>query len=378
MHRRDVLKTLPVMAATVHAVRADTPGITVRMSEPLNLEPAFAEQKTFITPTDQFYVRNHFAMPKMDASTYRLEVTGAVETPLSLSLADLQAMKSVVKPLTLECAGNGRVYLTPATGGLQWQNGAVGTAEWKGVTLAAILEKAGAKASAVEVILVGSDRGAIGSDPKSPGVIPFDRAIPLAKANSPEALLAYEMNGEPLTAEHGFPLRAVFGGWYGMSAVKWLAKIIVTDTPYDGFWQTMHYSTFERRDGGLATLKALTAIEPKAQIARPALGETVAFGKATTIQGMAWAGDEAVAKVEVSVDGGTTWGEAKLLGEAKPHCWRQWEMSWTPGEAGLARLVARCYDAKGRSQPEKRDPDRRSYAINHLQPVQVRVTRSEP
>jgi DMSO/TMAO reductase YedYZ molybdopterin-dependent catalytic subunit len=257
---------------------------------------------------------------------------------------------------------------------LQWQFGAVGTATWSGVPLAAILEKAGAKKSAVEVILVGADKGAVTSDPQSAGAIPFDRSIPIEKARAPETLLAYSMNGEPLTPSHGAPLRAIVGGWYGMAAIKWLAKIIVTETPYDGFWQTFDYAHWERRHGGLATLKPVTAMHPKAQIARPAFGEIVAAGQAYTVRGYAWAGEENIAKVEFSADGGQTWSEAKLTGEAKPFCWQAWEYLWTaPAPSGTAKLLARCYDAKGRGQPEKRDPDRRTYEINHPVPVEVAI-----
>jgi len=370
MRRRDALKAIPLAAATLRA-RADSPGVTVRMSEPPNLEPPFAEQKTFLTPTEQFYVRNHFATPTVDLKTYTLEVSGAVATPLKLTLAELLALPAVTMPLTLECAGNGRVFLTPPARGLQWQLGAVGTAEWTGVRLSTLLDRAGIKKSAVEVILVGADKGAITSDPASPGAVHFDRSIPLLKARAVETILAYKMNGEPLTDKHGAPLRAVIGGWYGMAAVKWITRIIVSETAYDGFWQTFDYSVFERRDGGLPTLKPLTAMEPKAQIAWPAFGETIP-PKPCTIRGMAWASEIEVAKVEVSVDGGATWSMAKLLGEPKPFCWRLWNFEWQP-KPGLVKLLARCYDANGKTQPEKRDPDRRSYAINHLVPVEVTV-----
>jgi DMSO/TMAO reductase YedYZ molybdopterin-dependent catalytic subunit len=350
------------------------PGLTVRQNEPRNLESPFAELDAFVTPTDQFYVRSHFAVPAVDPGTYRLTVEGAVENPLTLSLADLKAMPAVTVPLTLECAGNGRVFLQPAARGLQWQFGGVSTAEWTGVPLSAILEKAKAKPSAVEVILVGADRGAITADPASPGAIPYDRSIPIAKARKPEVLLAHGMNGEPLPASHGAPVRAVIGGWYGMASVKWLTRIVVTDRPYDGFWQTFDYSYFERRDGGLPTLKPVAAVEPKAQIARPAFGEVVPAGRKYEVRGFAWAGERAVAKVEVSTDGGRTWGGAALLGEDKPFCWRRWGFVWdVPAAAGPVQLLARCTDAAGKGQPEKRDADRRTYMINHLVPVEVTV-----
>jgi DMSO/TMAO reductase YedYZ molybdopterin-dependent catalytic subunit len=373
MTRRDALKAMPVVAAAM-AAKAEPPGVIVRGSEPPNYETPFSEQKTFITPTEQFYVRNHFATPRIDTNTYSLEVTGAVDRTLKLSLAEIKALPSVTKPLTMECAGNGRVFLSPSVRGVQWQFGAVGTAEWTGVPLSTILDKAGVKKTAVEVILVGADKGAIAADPATPGAISFDRSLPLAKARQPEVLLAWAMNGEPLSPLHGFPLRAVIGGWYGMASVKWLTRIIVSETPYEGYWQTFDYSQFERRDGGLVSMKPLTAMPPKAQIAQPAIGETIIAGSAYTIRGMAWAGEEDVASVEVSVDGGATWAAAKLVGEKKSHCWRLWEYPWiVHNVSGPVKLFARCVDGKGRGQPEKRDADRRTYAISHLVPVEVTV-----
>ena len=381
--RRDVLKTTSATAAAValagrgsgqSPAQSTYPGLTVRQTIPQNLEGPFSEFSSFITPTEQLFVRSHFPAPAVDPKTHRLRVEGAVETPLDLSVADLMALPAVTRPLTLECAGNGRVFLTPQARGLQWQLGAVGTAEWTGVPLSAILDKAGAKPAAVEVVLVGADVGALTADPATPGPIHFDRSIPIAKARNPEVLLAYKMNGEPLPPAHGGPVRAVVGGWYGMASVKWLTRVVVTKTPYAGYWQTFDYSYFERRDGGLPTLKPITAIQPKAQIARPTLGEVVPAGRRYTVRGAAWAGEAAVGKVEVSTDGGASWAAAKLTGDDKPFCWRAWEYAWdVPATAGPVSLVARCTDAAGNGQPTKRDPDRRTYMINHLVLVEVLV-----
>lgn len=377
LSRRDALKATAagaLLATQAKAQDLPKPGLTVRMNEPRNLESAFGDLNSFFTPTEQFFERSHFVVPTIDAKTWRLKVEGAVENPLELSLEDLQAMPATTLPLTLECAGNGRVFLVPAARGLQWQFGAVGNAEWTGVPLSAILEKAKVRAGAVEVILVGGDKGTIAGDHPTPGPIAFDRSIPIEKAKKPEVLLAYRQNGEALTPGHGYPLRAVVGGWFGMASVKWLSRIVVTDKPYDGFWQTFDYATYERRDGGLATLTPIAAMQPKAQIARPLIGEIVPAGKPYPLRGSAWAGESEVAKVEVSTDGGKTWAEAKLTGEAKPHCWRSWEYAWdVPKVGGPAKLLCRCTDATGKGQPEKRDTDRRTYVINHLVPVEVTI-----
>jgi DMSO/TMAO reductase YedYZ molybdopterin-dependent catalytic subunit len=181
------------------------------------------------------------------------------------------------------------------------------------------------------------------------------------------------MNGDDLPSSHGFPLRAVVGGWYGMASVKWLTRIVVTDKPYAGYWQTISYSVWNRK-AGLPELRPVTVIQPKASIARPALGEVVPAGKDYLIRGAAWTGEGKVTKVEVSSDGGRVWAQAHLTGEDKPFCWRTWQLSWLVPEAkGPTKLLARATTDAGATQPEKRDPDRRSYMINHLVPVEVIV-----
>jgi DMSO/TMAO reductase YedYZ molybdopterin-dependent catalytic subunit len=375
--RRDLLKAAPLAALpALTGMRfpddPPSPGLTVRMNEPRNLEAPFSHLTTFRTPTEQFYVRSHFAVPAVDAKTYRLKVEGAVEKPLELTLDDLAMLKAEEKPLTLECAGNGRVFLTPAVPGLQWGPGAVGTAAWAGPTLKTVLDLAGVKKDAVDVVLEGADKGTINSDPKSPGAIPFARSLPLEKALKPEVVLALRMNEKPLTAAHGYPVRAVVGGWYGMASVKWLSRIIVTTKPFQGFFQTLDYSYFERTHGE-PTLVPVTKLLPKASIATPAMGDVVPAGKLVTVTGWAWAGESKIAKIEVSTDGGRSWATAKLVGEEAPFCWRKWEFDWTPTQSGPAKLLARATDDAGNTQPADRDPDRRTYMINHLVPVEVMV-----
>ena len=383
LSRRDLLKSAPFAALPLVTGRGFAqdapakptfPGLTVRMQEPQNLEFPFSELKSWITPSEQFFIRSHFAVPKVDSQRFQLTVEGHVENKLELSLDDIKKMAPVTMPLTLECAGNGRVFLVPQGRGLQWGLGAVGNAEWTGVPLSAILERAKVKAGGVDVILVGADKGVIAADPASPGPIYFDRSIPLEKATKPEVLLAYQMNGESLTTSHGAPLRAVIGGWYGVASVKWLSRIIVTDKPHNGFWQTFDYATFERRDGGLPTLKPITAMQPKSSIARPTNQEVIPTGKPYQLVGAAWTGESKIAKVQVSSDGGKSWNDAKLTGVEKPFCWRTWEFLWdVPTVRGPVKLLTRAIDANGQTQPEVRDINRRTYMINHLVAVEVLV-----
>jgi DMSO/TMAO reductase YedYZ molybdopterin-dependent catalytic subunit len=376
--RRDLIRTAlaaPFLAGVSRAQQPAAPpfpGLIVRAHEPRNLEFPVSELREAVVPNEHFFIRSHFAVPPVDVKAWRLKVEGAVEKPFELTYEDLTKLPARTLTATLECAGNGRVHISPPVPGLQWGQGAVGNAEWGGVPLAALLDRAGVKGGAVEVILEGADKGQINVEPRSPGPIHFARSLPMDKARKDEVLLAYKMNGETLPASHGYPLRAVVGGWYGMASVKWLSRIIVTDRPFQGFWQSLDYSYFERKDG-LPTLRPVTAVQPKAILARPGLNEIVPAGKPFRLFGAAWAGERAVAKVDVSVDGGKTWNAARLLGEPKPVQWVLWEYVWERPAGGDASIVARATDDQGGTQPPSRDPDRRTYMINHLVPVPVTV-----
>jgi DMSO/TMAO reductase YedYZ molybdopterin-dependent catalytic subunit len=225
---------------------------------------------------------------------------------------------------------------------------------------------------AVEVILEGADSGVPGGEPRPPGPVRFARSLPLAKARRPEVLLAHKMNGADLPRSHGFPVRAVVGGWYGMASVKWLTRVVVTDRPFLGYFQTSDYAAWEKIDG-VPTLAPLAGIAVKSGIARPAAGETVPAGKDYAVRGFAWAGEADVAKVEVSTDGGKTWAGAKLLERPVPFCWRMWEHTWASPATGKHKLMARATDTRGLSQPLTRDPGRRNYMISHVVPVEVTV-----
>jgi DMSO/TMAO reductase YedYZ molybdopterin-dependent catalytic subunit len=355
--------------------RADPtePGsLIVRERSPENLEmPVFA-LNGFLTPTDLFYVRCHFDVPRLDAASWKLSVAGAVKKPLEFTYDGLQSLPSRTIPVTLECAGNGRSFLEPKAKGVQWSLGAVGTAEWTGVPLAAVLERAGIAAGAVDVVLEGADRGVPKNEPKPPGPLAFARGLPLAKALAPEVLLAYGMNGRPLTGRHGFPMRAVVAGWYGMASVKWLNRVVVTDRPFHGYDQTVDYAIWDRRDG-VPSLTPITEIEVKTSIARPTAGEVLPALKDYTVRGAAWAGPADVSKVEISTDGGKAWRPARLTGKAVPFAWHLWEFDWKSPPAGRHDLMARATDSRGRSQPMSRDSDRRGYVINHVVPTPVEV-----
>ncbi len=394
--RREVLRTAAALPALglVDRARGQAPpapppappesGLVVRMREPQNLEMPFAELNSFQTPVEKHYVRSHFATPKLDPATFTLSIEGAVSKPAKFGLADLAKFERVEVPLTLECAGNGRVNLVPQARGLQWGSGAVGTATWGGVRLSSVLERVGLDPAAIELIFVGADKGTV-ADPASPGAIHFDHSVPVAKAVRPEVILATHMNGEPLSLAHGAPLRLVVGGWYGMASVKWLTRIVATKKPYSGFWQSLDYAIFERSTGQ-PSLTPVTEMQVKSAISRPSFGEVFELVRparpemrpptirnpAIRVTGAAW-GPNPIAKVEFSADGGKTWALTKLVGEEKPLCWRFFEASWAPDGRGPAQLCTRATDVTGATQPMERDPDRRTYMINHIVPVEVTV-----
>jgi DMSO/TMAO reductase YedYZ molybdopterin-dependent catalytic subunit len=347
-------------------------GMILREIDPLNLEMPFGSLAAFITPVDRFFVRSHFSVPRIDLNSWRLKVEGEVENPLELTFNELKAIASLTLPVTLECAGNGRAFLTPQAKGAQWERGAVSNAEWTGVPLAEVLRRAGVKKSSREVILEGADEGEIKEPPAPAGPIHYARSIPLRKAEA-DVLLAFKMNGEDLSHAHGAPLRGIVPGWYGMASVKWLTRIIVTAEPFMGYYQTVDYASWERGPNG-PVLVPITEMQVKAQIARPGIGDSVRAGEMYHVWGAAWTTDSEITKVEFSTDCGSTWHETHLRGEHVRNTWRLWDFDWlVPASLGKRTLIARATDSENRTQPEKRDGDRGSYMINHLLPIEVDV-----
>lgn len=347
-------------------------GKIVREEEPLNLEMPFEQLDGFITATKSFYVRTHFAIPKLDKSTWRLRVEGEVENPFEINFDELTKFESVKTPATLECAGNNRSFLEPKVKGVQWGLGAVGNAEWTGVSLLSLLDRAAVKQSALEIILEGADSGELEAAKAPRGRVRFARSIPIAKAK--DVLLAYNMNGVDLPPEHGFPVRAIVAGWYAVASIKWLTRIVVSDRAFNGYFQTLDYAYWKQRDGGEAELVPLSQLQTKAEIAQPKPGETVPANSTIRVHGAAWTGEAEITKVELSTDGGSTWNDTTLRGESKLNAWRLWEFHWkTPTKPGETTLISRATDSRGQTQPQTRDWNRGTYMINHLLPVTVNV-----
>ena len=343
-------------------------GLVVHRAHPLNCETSIpALLGGVVMPNARFYVRNHFQIPALDASRWRLGVTGMVDRPLRLSLRDVQNMPSQTLVVTLECAGNGRALLNPAVAGEQWGLGAVSTAEWTGVPLAEVLDRAGVRAGACEVVFRGADQG---PSEASSEPIHFERSLRLDDAHGGEVLLAYAMNGEPLPIQHGYPLRVVVPGWYAVASVKWLTEIEVVDAPFAGFFQADRYFYEWERDGGV-TREPVSLQRVRALITEPSPGAAVPSGD-LVVRGVAWSGAAAIARVQVSVGGGD-WREARLVGGRQRNRWQWWELLTRLEGPGPTTVRARATDLAGRTQPDTPEWNRLGYGGNAVQTVDVLV-----
>jgi DMSO/TMAO reductase YedYZ molybdopterin-dependent catalytic subunit len=348
-------------------------GLTIRQKEPKNLEAPFDRIDSHLTPTGLFYIRSHFPLPAVDRASYELKIDGAVKTPLTLSYDELRSMPSETRVATLECAGNSRVFLVPQVQGAQWELGAVSNAEWTGVPLRVLLERAGLLNDACEIVLEGADRGTPKEEPVPPEPISYAWSLPRAKAIRPEVLIAYQMNGHDLPRDHGFPVRAVVPGYYGMSSVKWLTRIQAVREPFHGYWNTSDYGYWASMDG-MPVRRPLGEMQLKSEIARPRVYETVMPNRVYMVFGAAWAGETDVTEIAVSTDGGRTWAEAEFLDPVRRHAWRRWKFDWlTPKEPGQYTLLARAKDASGLMQPDRHDKNHGTYVINHPLPIEVFV-----
>jgi DMSO/TMAO reductase YedYZ molybdopterin-dependent catalytic subunit len=348
-------------------------GLIIRQKEPANLEMPFDQLDSYLTPIDLFYIRSHFPVPKINLTSYQLKIDGAVRNPLALTYKELREMRSETRVATLECAGNSRVFLVPQVRGAQWELGAVGNAEWTGVPLRALMERAGLEDGACEVVLEGVDQGMPIEDPRPPGPVSYARSLSLEKAVRSEVLIAYQMNGRDLSPDHGYPVRAIVPGHYGMASVKWLTRVQAVREPFQGYWQTSDYGYWDALDGK-PVRRALAEVKLKSAIARPRVYEALVPNCACTVFGAAWAGEIEVSEIAVSTDGGQTWTEASFLDPVQRYAWRRWRFDWlTPKRPGRYTLLARAKDAQGTVQPDEHDWNYGNYAITHVLPIEVIV-----
>lgn len=332
--------------------------LIIRSDVPFNAEPTLSRLRAhLITSTDDFYVRSHGEVPEVDALAFRLSVTGKVENDLSLSLQELHdRFDEHTVEAVMQCAGNRREDLDkvkPVSGDL-WAPGAIGNAVWTGVRLADVLASAGVEGGAEKHVAFSSlDECTV--DGKT---FRYGASIPMTKAMSPEVLLAFAMNGKPLTPNHGFPLRIVTPGFAGVRSPKWVAAIEVRDTPSDNPIQAEDYKLLppdivSTEDIDWERGVTINELPINSAICEPAADAEVPAGP-LTIRGYAMATDRAIVRVDVSADGGKTWTQATLDGDVKPWSWTFWDTEVELG-VGQHELVVRAWDAASQTQPE--DPN---------------------
>lgn len=346
-------------------------GMVVRSLRFLDLEMPVEYGNSLITPVEHFFVRNHMHEPStVDPGEWRLSIGGEVEKPLTLNLTELTRMEQHSVINTLECAGNGRAFAVPHVPGVQWEKGAVGTARFGGPRLRDVLECAGVRSTGKHVMFRGLD--------EVPGKVPaFIRSIPVEKAMEGDTLIALHMNGAALAKHHGFPARGLVPGWIGAASCKWLTEIKVLDKEFDGNFMSPGYRMPNQplKPGEAVKVEdthPATALKVKSLIVSPHDGSGVK-SRAMHVQGLAWAGEADVAKVEVSTDSGATWQPARLGKRQSRYAWRLWTYSWTAAKPGAYTIMSRASDTQGRMQPDSVQWNPSGYLINVVDRVHINV-----
>jgi DMSO/TMAO reductase YedYZ molybdopterin-dependent catalytic subunit len=351
--------------------RAEATGhLLPRSVRPPNYESVRATFTTRITPLERFYLRNHFDVPEVDLAAWRLRVAGAVETPLALSLADLERLPQVSVEAVLQCAGNGRALFTPRVPGVQWRYGAMGNATWTGPRLRDVLALARPRTEAAHLQLTGADRPTLSTTPL------FVRGLPLAKALHEDTLLALRMNGAALSRNHGRPARLIVPGWVADDWMRWLTDIEVRPDEAKGFYYETAYR-FPEKPGapGEAVpadqMRPMTRLNVKSLIGSLEDGQVLRAGTHDVL-GVAFSGEAGIERVEVSFDGGATWAAASLEGAATPYGFRLFRHAWKPAP-GRYLVAVRATDATGATQPEVPVWNAGGYLYNAWDRVSVEV-----
>ncbi len=342
---------------------------------PVELETPLKIFKQDFTPNSYFFVRWHMAqlVTKIDIDTFRLYIGGAVNKSLTLSMNDLKTkfpQDSIVAVAV--CAGNSRSTFTPKVPGVQWRNGSMGNAKWKGVKLKHILAMAGLKASAVDVTFQGMEKGTL------PSIPVFIKSLDIAHATDDEVLIAYEMNSEAIPMLNGYPLKLVVPGWYATYWVGALNTINVLNEKFTGFWMEKAYLvppnklSEESPDSLAKTRVPITAIRLHSIFVSPEPGETVAANKLCSVEGLIINDGTPIDKVEISLDNGKTWAATKLNPELGKYSWRRWKYDWTPAKAGNYQLVIKATDVKGNTEVEQQW-NRNGYARTFMEHLEIEV-----
>jgi sulfite oxidase len=369
--------TLPLWQHSANAIEKPA-SVLVHGTNPMNSEPFLPDLvRSWVTPTEKFYVRSHAPVPQIDADSFRLKIEGLVDRPLSISLRELREnFKQQSITCTLTCAGNRRTEhsLIKPVKGVPWQAGAIGNAKWSGAGLADVLKKAGVKSNARHVWFEGLDQ-----IERSSGIIPFGGSIPIEKAMGADdsasgALLTTEMNGQPLNGDHGAPLRMVVPGYIGARSVKWLGKIVVSDRPSpnhyvaNAYKLVTHGSKLEWAEQGPIYRMPLNSVICTAPTKSAAKNGKITVTGYALPQGRQ---ANAIAKVEVSADNGKTWSPAKITSPAREYCWVLWSADIAISSSTKDVLV-RATDSNGKRQPEHVDWNMKGYLFNAWHRASIR------
>ncbi len=345
-------------------------------SRPPQLETPLQYFKELVTPNDALFVRWHLAnIPtSIDVNQWRLKVGGNTEKELQLSLNDLKSRyEKVTFTAVIQCAGNGRSFFEPRVAGGQWKNGSMGNVTWTGVRLKDILNHAGIKAGSVDVSFNGLDTGTL------PTVPDFIKSLPVDKAQEEDIIVAYGMNGQPLTMLNGFPVRLIVPGWYATYWVKSLSDITVLNKPFDEFWMKSAYRIPDTACGcvppGAEPQKTIPIhrMTTRSLIVTPGEGMGLKANKPVDIMGIAFSGGYSIKEVIVSTDGGRNWGQAKLGKDLGKYSWIQWTYPWKPKKPGAYTLMAKATNSIGESQPFEGLWNPSGYLWNKVEPLAVVV-----
>lgn len=322
-----------------------------------------------ITPTGMHYLLIHYDIPEVDVTRWRLQIGGLVSRPLKLSLEEIRSRPARTLAVTMECAGNGRALFTPRRISQPWLHEAIGTAEWTGTPLRDLMEESALRHDTNEIVFTGLDRGVEGGELQY-----YQRSLSVRDAMREEVLLAYQMNGQPLQPQHGYPLRLLVPGWYGMASVKWLDRIEAVTEPFQGYQMSRvyRYSRAEDEAGEPVTLIRVRALMIPPGIPDFLTRTRLVQAGPVTLTGKAWAGRLSVSRVEVSLNSCSTWSEAQLGEAVLPYGWRNWTYVWT-AEPGAYTLSVRATDSEGNVQPLDQEWNFGGYGNNGVQRVNVIV-----
>jgi sulfite oxidase len=345
------------------------PGLVPRTDTPENLESPLGAVDTWLVPNNLFYLRNHHAYPAINFENWRLSVGGQIEYSFSLSYQQLLNMPQITIVNNLECAGNKRAFFTPPASGAQWEIGGMGNASWTGVPLSYVLTQAKLLPGVHEILFTGVDSG---PRPDTPGNYHFARSMPLKDISMVDPLLALYMNEQILPFKHGFPVRLIVPGWYGMASVKWLSSITALTSEFTGPYQKIDY-LYLSKEHDYSRSRPVTTIKVNSVITSPQ-DQAIIYPGITVIKGIAWAGNTSITQIEVSTDGGVTWAAVSSTSKNPSRfAWVLWEYHWKVYAPGKYTIQVKATDNLGNVQPAKAPWNAKGYGNNCIHAINIHL-----